>query len=485
MTLAQFVVILRKRWSYVLVPVVIACAFAGITSKLAEPQYSARASAYFSLPFGQSANDLFQGANYTQQQLGSYANLAAKPIVLAPVIDQLGLETTPRALARSVTATASGDSVIIDITASSASPQLAADIANAVTAQLGAVVKELSPKDKDDKSSVDVTTVARATPPTFAVSPNTKQNLLVAALAGLFLGLLGALARDRLDTRLRTEDDLPEGVNVLSAIEFDKAAKRRPGQSLTGSESRRQAVRDEAYRRLRTNLRFLDVDNPVRVIVMASSVAKEGKTSTSLNLARFLAEDGQNVLVIDADMRRPKIAEYLALEGSIGLTDVLAGSADYDDAIQSWGHDSMFVLPSGSIPPNPSELLGSNAMTDLIKELSEQYDLILIDAPPLLPVIDAAIAGVIADGVLLVVRHGKTTEHQFGVSIDSLKSVEARVLGVVFNMTPSPRPWSRRSSYDYYQRNDVSPRKIREVLMSRLPQRGRPSVRKDGVSDEE
>ncbi|MET0819341.1 MAG: polysaccharide biosynthesis tyrosine autokinase [Aeromicrobium sp.] len=470
MSLAQFIAVLRKRWMYVAVPFVVALLVAGISSALQAPTYVARASAYFTLPFGQSANDLFQGANYTQQQLGSYASLATKPIVLQPVIDELGLDTTPRALAGSVSATASADSVIVDIAVSSESPGTAAELANAITTEMGQVVKRLSPKDARGQASVDVVTVAKATAPQYAATPNTKKNLLAAGLAGIFLGLLAALARDRLDTRLRTASDLPDGINVLSAIEFDRGVKSRPGQAMASTDTRRAAIRNESFRRLRTNLRFLDVDSSVQVIVVTSSVAAEGKTSTILDLARVLAQDHQRVLVVDADMRRPKIAEYLALEGSVGLADVLAGTAALDDAVQNWQHESLFVLPSGSIPPNPSELLGSHAMTDLVGVLRERFDFVLIDTPPLVPVIDAAIAGVLADGVLLVVRYGHTTEHQFSISRSSLASVEARALGVVFNKTPAPRPWTRRSSYDYYQRSTgptVSRHNVRDWIKPR------------------
>jgi capsular exopolysaccharide synthesis family protein len=448
-TFAAFVAMLRKRWAYVVVPLLLFSVAAGVASMLAQPIYSARASAYFSISLGQTASDLFQGSNYTQQQVGSYASLATQPIVLQPVIDELDLDTTPKELAHSVTATASAESVIVDITAADDDPEVAADIANAVTDELATVVRDLSPELGNGEPSVTVTTVAEATPPTYASSPNTRRNVLAAALAGLFLGVMAALAREKLDTRLRAREDLPDGINVLTSIEYDKSVRKAPAGGVVSS--RRVAVRDESLRKLRTSLRFLDVDNPVKVFVMTSSVAGEGKTSMSLSLARVLAQDGQRVLLLDADMRRPKVAEYLAMEGAIGLADVLAGAVALDEAVQRWERDSLFVLPSGSIPPNPSELLGSHAMVELVARLRRSYDHVVVDAPPLLPVTDAAIASVHADGVVLVVRHGKTNRKQLRAALDALKAVEARLLGVVFNMTPPPRPWHKRSQYDYYR----------------------------------
>lgn len=456
MTLMEFVTALRKRWIYVAVPFLLLSISAGVASKLETPMYTARSSAYFSLPFGQSANDLFQGSNYTQAQLGSFAALATEPIVLKPAVTRLGLDVTPQQLSQSVSARTQADSAIIQVSASSSDPEEAAEIANTVIDQLGKTVQRLSPATDADTPSVVVTMVAEAVPPTVQSSPNSRRNVLAAALAGLILGILGALARERLDTRVRSEEDLPDGVSVLGSVPFDRGVKGRVGGRRSAAVS--TATRQEAFRKIRTNLRFLDVDSPVRIITVTSGIAGEGKTSTCLALAQALAEDGQRVLLVDADLRRPKIADYLSIEGSVGLVDVLAGSVPLGLAAQRLEAGRLSVLPSGTIPPNPTELLGSHAMADLMARLRDEYDLVLIDAPPILPVADALIAGAKSDGVVLVVRHGKTTRNHARESIAALERVEARLLGTVFNMVRTAGRLRSQSRYTSYEPGRIDER---------------------------
>lgn len=215
----------------------------------------------------------------------------------------------------------------------------------------------------------------------------------------------------------------------------------RPRHALRGSP------RAEAYVTIRTNLRYVDVDHPPRTVVVTSSVPGEGKTTTACNLAIAVAQAGSRVLLIEGDLRRPKVAEYLGVDGSIGLTDVLIGQIQFDDAVIHWrrGLECDF-LASGAIPPNPSELLGSHQMAELLQELAGRYDSVIIDAPPLLPVSDAAILAAVTDGALLVVRHGETRHEQVQHATQALRQVDARILGTILNFAPSRR--GREEGYD-------------------------------------
>lgn len=450
MTLGQFLVILRKRWAYVLIPPILIVLGVGIWSSLTPPVFTARSSAYFSLRTGQTANELNQGATYTQQQIASYAILATKPVVLNAVIDELKLPTTSRELAKLVSARATVETVIVEVTATSSSASGAAQLANATVEQLGRVVTDLSPR-VGGKPSVEVTPVDQAVPPQYQSSPNTKLNLLVAGLVGLFLGLLLALARDQLDNKVRIDSVLPPGLDLLGTVENDRRARQQRRTAGLVVTKRQHSVH-EAFRRIRTNLRFLDVDFPVNVVVVTSSTAGEGKSTVALNLANALAEDGRRVVLVDADLRRPRLAQYLEIEGQVGLVDVLAGAADLNDALQNWGRGGQYFLPAGSIPPNAAELLGSSAMAKLLVELREQFDLVVIDTPPLIPVTDASVLARLADGALVVVRNARTTRAQFEEATGSLRSVQARVLGTVVNRVPGPRPWHRGSAYGYEPR---------------------------------
>jgi receptor protein-tyrosine kinase len=243
-----------------------------------------------------------------------------------------------------------------------------------------------------------------------------------------------ALLRDLLDTSVKTSDDLAMATSapVLGTIPFDASARPRP--LVTTLEP--HAPRVEAFRVLRTNLQFVEVDSAAKVFVVTSALPEEGKTSTSLNLAITLAQAGHRTLLVEADLRRPKAVAALGLDGAVGVTTVLLGRVAVEDAIQKHVDSELDVLASGATPPNPAELLQSNAMHDLLKHLRAEYDMVIVDAPPLLPVTDAAILATQADGTLMVARYGKTRREQLAQAVDRLAQVDAAPVGVVLNMTP-------------------------------------------------
>jgi capsular exopolysaccharide synthesis family protein len=229
---------------------------------------------------------------------------------------------------------------------------------------------------------------------------------------------------------------------VIARIGYDDQAPTHP----LIVQSSPHSHRSEAFRRLRTNLQFLDIADQPKTIVVTSSLAGEGKSTTAMNLAITLADAGSRVALVDADLRRPSIAEYMGLEGEVGLTTVLIGRADLKDAIQQWGSGSLYVLPSGQVPPNPSELLGSGSMAKLLAQLSSQYDVVLIDTPPLLPVTDAAILAKITGGAVVVAAADQLHRQQLSAGLGSLQDVGARVLGVVLNRVAH----KQTDGYSYY-----------------------------------
>ncbi len=204
------------------------------------------------------------------------------------------------------------------------------------------------------------------------------------------------------------------------------------------------APRTESFRLLRTNLQFLDLDDQPRCLVISSAVPGEGKTMTSTNLAVALAQTGRRTLIIDADLRRPRVAGLLDLDAAVGLTTILVGKTELQDAIQVHEPSGLHFLASGAKPPNPTEILQSRVTHNLIKQLSDEYDMVIIDAPPLLPVADASVLATLADGIILVVKHGKTTRDQLEEAIARLNQVGGRLFGVVVNMIP------RRATNSYY-----------------------------------
>jgi polysaccharide biosynthesis transport protein len=211
------------------------------------------------------------------------------------------------------------------------------------------------------------TLLRTATVPTTPTTPNPKRNLELGTLVGLALGFGLALLREVLDTKVRSEADVQKvaDASVIARIGYDDDAPQHPLIMQNSPHSHRS----EAFRRLRTNLQFLDIADRPKTIVVTSSLPGEGKTTTAINLAITLADAGSRVALVDADLHRPSIADYMGLEGEVGLTTVLIGQADLQDAIQPWGNGNLHVLPSGQVPPNPSELLGSRSMANLLEQL--------------------------------------------------------------------------------------------------------------------
>ena len=262
---------------------------------------------------------------------------------------------------------------------------------------------------------------------------------------GLLIGLGIALLLELHDQTVRSEDDIIAiGAGpVLGRIPFDRGISTEP---LMGAVNR-QSVLAEAFRQMRTSLQFVDVERPVQVLVVTSAGPGEGKSITSSNLALSLMETGRTVLLIEADLRMPQVSNYFKLDRSAGLTDVLIDRATLDGVLRPI-EKGLTVLPSGHHPPNPSELLGSETMRTLLTELRSRFEIIVVDTPPLLPVADGAVAASWADGVLLLARSGKTTRHQVVLSLRSLESVGARLVGSVLTMMPATRG-SRYLTYEY------------------------------------
>jgi receptor protein-tyrosine kinase len=269
--------------------------------------------------------------------------------------------------------------------------------------------------------------------------------LLVAGVLGLLIGAAIAVLRDLLDVTVKVPDDIQKTIDkpVMAHVAYDPGMAKHPLLTDTPGNN----ARSEALRVLRTNLQFLDLDQEAKSFVVTSAVPGEGKTSTSTNLAIALAQAGKKVLLVDGDLRRPRLASLLNLESAVGLTTVLVGRSDLRSTIQVHAASGVNVLTSGPIPPNPSEVLQSRATKDLMKLLRESFDTVIIDAPPLLPVADAAIMATQVDGAILVVRHGKTTKDQVKLAANRVGQVGARLFGVVVNMTP--RRGGSEFGYDY------------------------------------
>lgn len=430
---------LRRGW----IPAVVAASVLGSAGAalavITPPTYKSTTELYVAVPTSSTASDLAQGASAAEQRIQSFVAVATTAKVLAPVIDELGLETDPISLAEHVSASSPVDSVLIDISATAVSPEAAAALASAVGESLTDVVStKLERSTGADTSAFHLETVAPAIEPETPVSPSVPLNIALGVLLGTAFGLAFGAVRASLGTRLETRAET-EGIvdaPVIGEIPDDRTVTGAP---LLVHDST-TTVRHEAFRRLRTNLQFVIVAGAdAKSVTITSSVASEGKSTTACNLALALAQSGLRVVLVDGDLRRPAVASIMGIEGEYGLTDLLIGRGELDTALQPWGRDGLHILPSGPIPPNPTELLESPAMRVLIAELEAAFDLVIVDAPPLLPVSDAVILSNVTSGALMVSAMHKTTRRQLADARLILSDAGASVRGAIMTMVRSRR----------------------------------------------
>lgn len=439
--------VLRRHWITIFACIMLGLTAAGAASLAIRPTYTAQTQLFVAIQNSGTVQELQQGNTFSQARVQSYVETVGTPAVLKPAIDALGLEITPAELGKSIEAKADLNTVIISISAVDESPSQAAAIAQVVGDSLVKVIERLESPTQGGTSPVKLSVVTPATAPTEQSGPNTQLNLALGFLTGLALGVGFALLKTTLDTRVRSEADAQRATDapILGGISFDSDATKKP--LLTQAPT--QSPRAESFRQIRTNLQFAFVSHESKAILVTSSLPGEGKTTTATNLAIAMAQAGQSVVLVDADLRRPRVNEYLGLERNAGLTTALIGAADVNDLLQKWGDDELYVLTSGQIPPNPSELLGSTAMRELITRLEAVFDAVIIDAPPLLPVTDAAVLAQQVGGVVLVIGSSRVKLPDLHKSLAALKMVEADLLGVVLNLLPAKGPDSYAYSYTY------------------------------------
>ncbi|WP_084075216.1 polysaccharide biosynthesis tyrosine autokinase [Demequina sp. NBRC 110052] len=438
MELQDYLRILRKNWWIILILTILGTGLGVGYSLLATPMYTASAKVFVSTTGASSAAELQQGSSFTLQRVQTYRDLVTTSAVLQPTIDSLGLDMSVSELRGQVTASSPTNSATMNITVTDSDRVFAAALATEASRQLIEVVEDIETTDAMEASPVSLTIVQEAEVPAAPSSPNLNLNAALGLLLGLAAGMAFALVRETLDSRIRNERDVERVTDtpVLGGIVFDPKAKDRP--LIVHAES--HSPRSESFRTLRTNLQFLDLGRENRSFVITSSMPSEGKSTTAANLAIALAHSGARVLLVGADLRKPKMAEYMSVEGGVGLTDVLIGKVTLDQAIQRWGRTELHLLPAGQIPPNPSELLGSSLMETLIGEVDARFDVVLYDAPPLLPVTDAAVLARLVGGALVICAAGKTHVPQLDSALAALENVGAPVSGIVLTMLPTRGP---------------------------------------------
>jgi len=304
----------------------------------------------------------------------------------------------------------------------------------------------------------NVRIVDRATLPESPVKPKKRLNLALGLLIGLGLGIGAAFLLEYVDTSIRSPTEVEKlvGLPVLGAIPKVKTRAKKDQVSKIASHLITHQVPkspiSETFRTIRTNLQFINPDSPLRTILVTSAMPAEGKTTVAANLAIVLAQLGAKTVLVDSDLRKPVIQKLFGVDSNQGLTDVLTGKVGLQSVILPTEIETLKVLPSGAVPPNPSELLGSKRMKSVIQRLSEDFDYVVFDSPPTIPVTDAAVLGSEVDGTLLVLELGETERQAFSRAKEMLQNVRASLVGVVLNDVPATHGgYSRYHYYHYYQ----------------------------------
>ncbi|EKA61956.1 capsular exopolysaccharide biosynthesis protein [Janibacter hoylei PVAS-1] len=439
-------------WRAIVAGLLVGLLLAAIWSFFQPRKYTADAIAIVStgsvdnLGIAVSADNLARAKATQYQELAKSRAVEERAVELASETAQQSGRPEPVLQGLSVAVPVDTPQITLSVTAST--PEDARDLADAYVKALGESVEEIetagAPASGEDQgSSTSQTSIIQLLPfvearvPSGPSYPPTKLALATGALIGLLVGLAYAAVRSAFDRRIRSVKALEEmGLSAVGTIpKTDKA-------------SHSTTIVKEAFKELRTNLQFMNPDHPPRVVVVTSALPAEGKSTVAANLAISLAESGRPVTLVDGDLRRPTVAQSFGLVGSVGLTDVVVDRLAMDDALQ---HDprnpDLAVLAAGTIPPNPSEILASDRLAHAIETLAKD-SMVIIDAPPLLPVTDAAILGARFDGVLVVVNAGSTTIDELAKTRDSLERVNAHMLGAVLNRVPTGK--LEGGAYSYY-----------------------------------
>ncbi len=514
MELKQYFIPLRKWWWLILATMVVSTVSAYIATQLQAPQYQATTALMIGQAIedpNPRGTDFFLESQLAQ----SYADIAQRQVIQKATMDVLGLSWLPEyrvsvlpnhqiieiavvdtvpERAQAVANTLAEQLVLQSPTSEQRADQqrqefingrldnleiqiqntedeitrLQDELGNVISArqiaetntQIAALQAKLSTLETNYATLVDNTQkgainilriIEPALLPAAPIGSGKATTVLLGAAIGFFLSAGGAYIMEYLDDSLKTPKEISEAtrlpvIGFIAVMAEDGGENRR----IIVSEEPRSLVA-EAFRALRTNLEFASVDNPLRTILVTSPSPSDGKTTIAVNLTAIMAQGGSRVVLIDADLRRPRVHRFLNLANNAGLCDLFTSQDGFQDAIYE-GKDSLqnlMVLCTGSLPPNPAELLGSAKMESILEQAKEQADVVVIDSPPFV-VSDAAILAAKVDGVIIVLQPNRTNAETMQAMVEQLNRANTRVVGIVLNRIPRKQEYYYAPNYDTY-----------------------------------
>lgn len=456
MNLPELFKILKSRWLTVLCFTVVGTILGLMVSFLMPKVYVANSNGLVST--AQSSTSGGVAYNYTSNNLAtnkipSYVELGSLRSVAEYTINELNLDTTPEQLVNSVEVSNPADTLFIRVTAQASTPENARDIAETWIRGMVQEVNLMESGSVDKRGEIYLEPKDSAQLPNKPSSPNIQLNCVIGMLSGILLGIAFSLLRHYLDRKIRSVEDIERdhSITVIGTLPIEKNLENERKLIVSDNATNDDGIFaiSESLRSLRTNIQFLNVDNPPKKIVVTSPLPGDGKSTIAANLALTLAYNNVFTVLVDADLRKPMQSNIFGIPSGAGLTDILADKVKIEDvAYQSDLSENLIVIPAGSIPPNPSEILNSSKMGEFIESLAQEA-FVVIDAPPVIPVTDAAVLSTKTDGAILVTSAGQTTHDVLDKAVSNLGKVQGKLLGVVLNRVPKKGMGAAYYGYQY------------------------------------
>lgn len=439
---SEIIDILAKRYITILVSTFICIAIGFIVAFfIIKPSYEASINIIVGNSSTSTAKLDYDELMLYQKLVKTYCTIAKTNTVAEKTIEKMGLKMEADDFEKLITVVPESDTQIFDIKVRANSKEQSVKIINTLSQVFIEEVKNMYPSD-----SIKIMDKIKASDE--PVAPNKKLYIIISAFVGLMLSIIIIMLKEYADSTLKTEKDVEEYLDcqVIGSIPkendgIDKLIVKKSGITI------------EAFRTLRTNIEFSSIDNKVKSIMITSSRQGEGKSSIAYILAFIMSQNGKKTLLIDCDLRKPRLHNFFGTNNKKGISNILVGVTKWEEERYKTKHNNLYLIPCGTKPPNPTELLSSHKMKDFMETLKQSFDYIIIDTPPVGIVTDAQVLSTLCDGCIFVVAAGESVKEDTIKARNLLKIVNAKILGICLNKVNTYKNYDYK---DYLNSNEKS-----------------------------